>query len=339
MPLYKGTAEITGGKLYKGTTEIMNVYKGTTSVFQSTYSADFLVVAGGGGGANGINSSDPGGAGGAGGLRTSYGSNSGGGASAESALTLTPGTVYTITVGYGGNLPPRSSNHGSNGGPSSIVGSNITDITTFGGGGGGRSGTGAGYAGGSGGGGSHASGYGSVGGGAGTANQGFAGAGPYEGATFHGAQCGGGGAGSGGGYLHWSTSIGNYNGIGGAGLVVNILNATNAAAASVGEVYSGNVWYAQGGHSGGGGQNGTTGAYGGGGAPNGSGGVNNTGGGCGGKISGGYNSYNARGGSGVVMLRIPTTSYSGTTTGSSVLTYTEGTDTVVVFKDSGTYTA
>ena len=67
MPLYKGTTEITGGKLYKGTTEIMNVYKGTATVFQSTYSADFLVVAGGGGGANGVNSSDPGGAGGAGG--------------------------------------------------------------------------------------------------------------------------------------------------------------------------------------------------------------------------------------------------------------------------------
>ena len=338
MPLYKGTTEITGGKLYKGTTEIMNVYKGTTSVFQSTYSADFLVVAGGGGGANGTNSANPGGAGGAGGLRTSYGSNSGGGASAESALTLTPGTVYTITVGYGGNLPPRSSNHGTNGGPSSIVGSNITDITTVGGGGGGRYSVGAGYAGGSGGAGSNASGYGSVGGGAGTANQGFAGAGPYNGSTFISNQCGGGGAGGGGGYLYWPSSISNYNGIGGPGLVVNILNATNASAASVGEVYSGNVWYAQGGHSGGGGQNSTTGAYGGGGEPT-YAGQANTGGGCGGKIPSGYSATNRRGGSGVVILRMPTASYSGTTTGSSVLTYTEGTDTIVVFKDSGTYTA
>src|SRR5210317_2088896 len=51
-----------------------------------TYSADFLVIAGG-----------------AGGYRASYNSEtSGGGGSSESSLTLNGGTVYTITVGAGG---------------------------------------------------------------------------------------------------------------------------------------------------------------------------------------------------------------------------------------------
>jgi hypothetical protein len=62
---------------------------------------DFLLIAGGGGGAGGH-----GGAGGAGGFRTSAGT-SGGGASAESTLTLTSNTRYTIVVGAGG-LPGYS---------------------------------------------------------------------------------------------------------------------------------------------------------------------------------------------------------------------------------------
>ena len=332
MPLYKGSTAITGGDLYKASTQVEKVYKGTNLIFQNTVEMSYLVFAGGGGGANGINSTDPGGAGGAGGLRTSYGSTSGGGASAEPLLVLTPGTVYTITVGYGGNLPPRYSNAGTQGGPSSISGSDITDITTTGGGGGARGGSGGN--GGSGGGGTGNS-LNTYPGGYGTTNEGFAGA---TGTTDW--QCGGGGAAGGGGALSWSSSgLGNLNGIGGPGLVVNILNSTNATTAAVGVVNGTDVWYAQGGHSGSGGQNSSTGAYGGGGEPNGSGGVDNTGGGCGGKISGGCSTSNTRGGSGVVILRLPTSSYSGTTTGASVLTYTEGTDTIVVFKEDGTYTA
>ena len=57
---------------------------------------DYLVVAGGGSG--GANSA---GGGGAGGLRTSYGSTSGGGATAESSLSLAASTNYTVTVGAG----------------------------------------------------------------------------------------------------------------------------------------------------------------------------------------------------------------------------------------------
>jgi hypothetical protein len=60
--------------------------------------ADFLVIAGGGGGTSA-------GAGGAGGYRCSVtGENSGGGAVAESQLTLDVGTAYTVTVGAGGTV-------------------------------------------------------------------------------------------------------------------------------------------------------------------------------------------------------------------------------------------
>jgi hypothetical protein len=65
------------------------------------YSADFLVIAGGGAGAF----ADVGGngGGGAGGYRNSYSTeSSGGGGSSETSLTFNPGTVYTITVGAGG---------------------------------------------------------------------------------------------------------------------------------------------------------------------------------------------------------------------------------------------
>jgi hypothetical protein len=64
----------------------------------------------------------------------------------------------------------------------------------------------------------------------------------------------------------------------------------------------------------------------------------NTGGGGGG---GGGNDTGAggAGGKGVVILRMPDARYSGTTTGSpTVTTGVGGTDTVLVFNDSGSYT-
>jgi hypothetical protein len=45
----------------------------------------------------------------------------------------------------------------------------------------------------------------------------------------------------------------------------------------------------------------------------------------------------ANGGSGVVILRMPTANYSGTTTGSPTVG-TDGTDTILTFTASGTYT-
>src|SRR5210317_1088400 len=101
----------------------------TNETVQFVGTTDFLVVAGGASGGW-----DQGGGGGAGGYRTSYSTDpSGGGASAEASLTLSQGTTYTITVGAGGAT--STSDPGNDGSASSISGSDITDITTVGGGG------------------------------------------------------------------------------------------------------------------------------------------------------------------------------------------------------------
>ena len=61
----------------------------------------------------------------------------------------------------------------------------------------------------------------------------------------------------------------------------------------------------------------------------------NTGGGGGGTP---WTTTPANAGSGVVILRIPTASYSGTTTGSPSAS-TSGSDTILVYNSSGSYTA
>jgi len=115
---------------------------------KTTYSADFLVIAGGGGGGTG--SIGNGGAAGAGGYRNSFNSEaSGGGGSSEAGLAFVSGTVYTVTIGGGGAAD-------ANGVDSSLSGSNITTITSVGGGKGGAWSSGTGGSGGSGGGGAQA---------------------------------------------------------------------------------------------------------------------------------------------------------------------------------------
>jgi hypothetical protein len=47
--------------------------------------------------------------------------------------------------------------------------------------------------------------------------------------------------------------------------------------------------------------------------------------------------YQTKGGSGVVILRMATSDYSGTTTGSPTVT-TSGSDTILTFTGSGSYT-
>jgi len=125
--------------------------------------ADFLTIAGGASGG-----ADVGGAGGAGGLRTSYGSTSGGGASAESQITLAAET-YTFTIGAGGAAATGSGQIGNSGVNSSIAASSITTITSTGGGGGGATND-DGLTGGSGGGSGRTGAAG-----AGTSSQGYAG--------------------------------------------------------------------------------------------------------------------------------------------------------------------
>jgi hypothetical protein len=295
------------------------------AAFKMNFSAEatsgkmvFLVVAGGAGG------SSNGGGGGAGGLRTSYGSTSGGGASAESDITL--GSVtYTITIGAGGAAQTTYQDRGLAGVASSIAATGLTTISTVGGGGGGSNNTPDGIAGGSGGGaGTTPSGGGNTGG-AGTANQGYAGGDttanghPYAGA-------------GGGGAAAAAANVSSTPGVGGAGLHINILQS------SVAET----PYYA----GGGGGTGGTQGAAGGlggvgGGGQGGTGSSGadgvaataNTGGGGG---SSGDAGDSGAGGSGIVILRLLTADYSGSTTGSPTVT-TAGTETILKYTSSGTY--
>jgi len=291
-------------------------------------SVDYLVVAGAGGGGG------SGGGGGAGGLRTSYGSTSGGGSSAESSLTLLSATNYTVSVGPGGA-----------GGGGSLTSGTATDgfdsvfstITSAGGGGGGNHAS-SGANGGSGGGAGRDSSTSALGGTA-TSNQGYDGG---DGSNLIGGEygaAGGGGASAAGGVQGAGT------GDGGAGLAVNILNSTNAATESVGQVSGSDVYYAGGGGGGGylTGTNGTGGIGGGanggiysGSIQNGNNGTANTGGGAGGGSGpGNAGGDGGTGGSGVVIIRYPNTfTVTETTSGGNVLTfntYTEGSDKVTVF--------
>jgi hypothetical protein len=272
-------------------------------VVSPPYSAEYLVVAGGGAGG-----SDHGGGGGAGGLLTNFGG---------SAITLNPGIVYTATVGSGGtgHGGPGSQSTGDPGNNSVLSGSDITTITATGGGGGGQYNGVAGLDGGSGGGG----GAGNPGGagGAGTSPQGNNGGtgGPYSAPNYAGA--GGGGAGAVG-------TDGGTQPDGGAG-------SSNSITGSA-------VFYA----GGGGGTSDNTpgsGGTGGGGAAGkpgpGTSGTANTGGGGGGCQQ---PDTTGSGGDGVIILRVPTANYTGTTTGSPTVT-TDGTDTIIKFTGSGTYTA
>ena len=273
---------------------------GGATPYTQTYTATYLIVAGGGGGGGRAPSSAGGGGGGAGGYVTG-------------TTTLTAGTVYTAVVGGGGgggNLAAGTT--GTN--------STFTGLTASSGGGGGAYSPSNGLSGGSGGGGT----YPSTTGGSGTPGQGNAG-----------------GSGAGGGY---------GAGGGGAGGVGASYNGSQSGAAgglgTANSITGSSVTYAGGGGGGAAGPNGglggpgTPGISGGDGAiPTATAGVTNTGGGGG----GGYNSpgnIGANGGSGVVILSVPTASYSGVTTGSPTIT-TSGSNTIIKWTTagSGTYTA
>ena len=280
----------------------------------------YLVAAGGGSGAN------SGAGGGAGGLRTTYGTTSGGGASAETNLTLAAGT-YTITVGAGGvsrgagSSPPAYGGQGLSGSDSTITG--VASVSTVGGGGGGSNSQSAappisasGLDGGSGGGQGPSAASGETPG-SGTANEGFGGGTSSLSAPY--GSGGGGGAGSAGGNRVSSTP-----GNGGDGLTISITGSNSG--------YAG----------GGGGSGGTSANFGlgtsggGNGAPStgtGISGTANTGGGGGG---GGDTRAAGSGGSGIVVLRLNTSDYSGAHTGSPTVT-TSGSETILTYTGSGTY--
>ena len=273
------------------------------------YNVNFLVVAGGGGG--GISGGS--GGGGAGGYRASFNCEaSGGGGSSESAFTAISGTTYTVTVGAGGAAHPYSGDQpGNDGNLSSIAGSNISTISSVGGGGGGGGAPCVGRPGGSGGGADDGAG------GTGTTNQGFAGGTSNSGGNYGG---GGGGAGAVG-----TNATSPTAGPGGNGVASTISGSpVTRGGGGGGATYNGT---AGGGGTGGGGDGGRQ-------SPvvAGQNGTANTGGGGGGKWSCGT-SY--AGGSGVVIVRMATSDYSGSQTGGTVTT--SGSDTIITFNGSGSF--
>lgn len=268
-------AKATGGdSVYTDGTYWYHIFR-SSGTFTPTQAltADYLVVAGGGGAA--ATASYYVGGGGAGGLRCTVGA-TGGGGSLESAVSLTNGTAYTITVGAGGaggNTTGAPS--GISGSNSSISGTGLTTITSTGGG----SSTGSvPNTGGSGGGGTI-----NNNGAAGTANQGYAG-GNGSGAGVAGAGGGGGGAGGAGTNGNGATNTG---GNGGAGVTTAISGTSTSYAGGGG----GTSNAAGGTATAGGGAGKTTGTA--------NSGTANTGGG-----GGGTNNFNGgSGGSGIVIVR------------------------------------
>ena len=270
---------------------------------------DYLVVAGGGGTGTGAFS----GGAGAGGLLTG------------AAMTVTLGISYDVTVGAGGSGATAGNSY-SNIGVSNGSNSIFNTVTS----------TGGGY------GSTYVNNSGSGGSGGGEAAQythsigtGIPGQGNNGGIGPGNTTGGGGGAGAVGG-----TGSSSQGGNGGVGLSIDLLNSTNAAAASVGEVSGSDVYYA----GGGAGSRGYSSLSGSGGLGGGGGdnvadsvavdGTLNTGGGGGGTAGQASTVAGAAGGSGVVILRYPSayqiTVGSGITEASGS-PFTESTDKVSVF--------
>jgi hypothetical protein len=250
-------------------------------------------------------------AGGAGGGLGNYGGGGGAGGHRTSTQTVSSGTVITVTVGDGG-AARTSGGRGNSGSDSSISGSGLTTITSAGGGGGGGDPTIAGNSGGSG------------GGGAGIGN-GAAGSGNTPSTSP--SQGNNGGAG---------TNNDRGGGGGGAGEAGSTDGTSQGGDGTASSITGSSVTRAGGGAGNNAGASSTGGDGGGGtGTPDGGDGTANTGGGGSGHIGG---SRAGAGGKGVVILSVPTASYSSTTTGSPTVT-TSGSNTILQFNGSGSYTA
>ena len=334
LSLNSSTGAITGTPTAAGTsnftitaTDAQNqiVSRNFSITASSIVVADYVVVAGGGGG--GLGNYGTGG-GGAGGYLTA------------TSVQMTPGVSYTITVGGGGpsTYPPSS----GNGGNSVISGTGFTTVTALGGGG-----AGGYYSG-------YQSGANGASGGGSASNVSTGGKGVYPGSSYlsqarqgydggtgnpsggNSSQNGGGGGGAGGvGQTPPNgQSSGGYGGVG----VANPFTGS-----TVGQNVGGTYYLAGGGGAGTerGASAGGAGGYGGGGQGAGSGttytaGTTNTGGGGGG---GGYSGVldGLNGGSGVVILRVPSGITASSTTGSPVVT-TSGSYKFYTFNSSGTLT-
>jgi hypothetical protein len=248
----------------------------------------------------------------AGGGAVSNDATGGGGAGGRLAgtSTVTPGTVYSFVVGAGGTkgTTPTSGANSTGLGLTAIGGGYARDTVASASGG---SGGGSGYAGTAG---SGTTGQGNAGGNG-------SGAGPYT-------SGGGGGAGAVG-----ADSTATNGGDGGIGLTSSITGSSVYYAGGGG----GGAYNLGLGGAGGNGGGGTGGNFVGGVKTAGTNGTANTGGGGGGAPAGGGSS-GGNGGSGIVIISVPTASYTGTTTGSPTVT-TSGSNTILQYLSSGSYTA
>ena len=287
-------------------------------------SAYYLMVAGGGAGGSGSsNGGMGGGGGGAGGFRTNYGS---------TAITFTPTTQYTITVGSGGAGSgfDVDSDSSDDGGDTSISGSGLTTILTNGGGAGGSGGNSSSQTGRTGGSGGGAGAGRSSAGGSGNEGNFSPSEGNNGGQGDDGSQpfSGGGGGGSSQAGHHGV----NQHGHGGNGTANSITGSSiTYAGGGGGGTWSDSSLSGQASGGSGGGGHGAPKAT----SSSGQAGTNGLGGAGGG---GGENGSGATGGSGVFILRVATSDYSGTTTGSPTVT-TDGSNTIVKWTSNGTYTA
>jgi hypothetical protein len=271
----------------------------------AAFSVDYLAIGGGGSGSlsykGSIYERYDGGGGGAGEVQ-------------ESTATFYGGTTYTVTIG--GAMTDTT-----------IAGSDITTITSVAGGHGGYSYIGTYYPG------NGASGGGAgvhstaVNGGASTKSQGSGG--NYTGTNWSPNESAGGG-----GYSTNGSNSSTNSSTGGNGTTVTFYDSTAATALGIPTAVAGGGGGAQSnGGSGGGGRGGRLGFY------HASPGSANTGSGGGAaEGQGDYQNVNAGGGgSGMVVFKIPTADWAGSTTGSPTTT-TSGTDTLIAFKGSGTIT-
>ena len=287
--------------VYIDATQGWLVYSGVNAINPGTYSASYLNVAGGGGG----------------------GSNGGGGAGGllSGSTSFAPGVTYSVVVGAGGAGIGSSGTIATNGSNSTITG-----LTAAVGGGGGASWASTALtanSGGSGGGAGASDSGGNGTPGSSTFGQGNTGGIGFLGSTVNAGGGGGGAAAIGG------NATSRIGGNGGAGASSSITgSAVNYAGGGGGGTGSTNTAGTGGAGGGGNGAVATTGS---------AGTANTGGGGGGGGYSGVFNSGGA-GGSGVVILSVPTAFYSGTTTGSPTVT-TSGSNTIIKFTASGSYTA
>ena len=275
-----------------------------------TYASTQLVLAGGGSGGYNPGNAYGSGGGGAGGYRTT-------------ASGLTPGAVYTVTVGQGGTSTTTAS---ANGTDSSIIGTGVS-ITSTGGGRGAHPGNASGSSGGSGGGAGNLVNRSGASGNTPSTSPSQGNNGGNSGADPNGPGGGGGGAGADG-----ANATNTAGGNGGAGASSSITGSAVTRGGGGGGATYGGGSAGTGGSGGGGDGQASTG--------NGSAGTDGLGAGGGGA---GANDSSAGkggdGGNGVVIISMADAKYSGTVTGSPTVATGVSGQTVLTFTGSGSYTA